>query len=104
MAISTLTEKQFLNGRASASERSYTVLYEVLTNNSQDGIRTVGSHPTFRIGKEYRFGGESDAEATLVDVNRQLVADELEVAILEASNGRRCFQRLEDAAVGAILS
>ena len=51
-----------------------------------------------------RDGAIRLAVGALAGPDRQLVADELEVAVLEASNGRRCFQRLEDSAVGAILS
>ena len=36
--------------------------------------------------------------------DRHLVADDLEVAHLSRTNGRRCFQRLEDAAVARVLA
>ncbi|MFM7125571.1 MAG: proteasome subunit alpha [Actinomycetota bacterium] len=36
--------------------------------------------------------------------DRQLVADDLEIAHLSRTNGRRCFLRLEDAAVARVLA
>ncbi len=51
-----------------------------------------------------RDGAIRLAVGALAGADRELVADELEVAVLEAANGRRCFQRLDDSAVGAILS
>ena len=36
--------------------------------------------------------------------NRTLVADDLEVAALARTNGRRCFQRLTDAEVATFLA
>jgi len=51
-----------------------------------------------------RDGAIRLAVGALAGADRELVADELEVAVLEAAIGRRCFQRLDDSAVGAILS
>ena len=44
------------------------------------------------------------AVAALAGPERQLAADDLEVAVLSRTNGRRCFQRLADAEVGAHLA
>jgi len=41
--------------------------------------------------------------AALGGTDRVLVADDLEVAVLARSNGRRCFRRLTDAEVAQIL-
>ena len=41
--------------------------------------------------------------AALQGAERTLGADDLEVAVLSRSNGRRCFQRLTDADVAEIL-
>ena len=43
------------------------------------------------------------AVAALAGPDRQLTADDIEVAVLSRRNGRRCFSRLEDADVEAIL-
>jgi proteasome alpha subunit len=43
------------------------------------------------------------AVAALAGPERTLSPDDLEVAVLARSNGRRCFRRLTDAAVGALL-
>jgi len=43
------------------------------------------------------------ATATLGGTERTLGADDLEVAVLARSNGRRCFRRLTDAEVAQIL-
>jgi proteasome alpha subunit len=43
------------------------------------------------------------ATAALGGPDRQLKADDLEVAVLERSNGRRCFRRLSDGEVDALL-
>ena len=42
--------------------------------------------------------------AALGTADRSLEADDLEVAILARSNGRRCFKRLTDADVARILA
>ncbi|HEX2786100.1 MAG TPA: proteasome subunit alpha [Ilumatobacteraceae bacterium] len=42
--------------------------------------------------------------AALAGADRSLDADDLEVATLARSNGRRCFRRLTDAEVGRILT
>ena len=39
---------------------------------------------------------------SLAGADRTLVADDLEVAVLSRTNGRRCFRRLTDEAVAAI--
>ncbi len=43
------------------------------------------------------------AVAALAGEDRELTADDLEVAVLSRTNGRRCFKRLDDAEVGAHL-
>ena len=43
------------------------------------------------------------AVAALAGPERSLSADDLEVAVLSRSNGRRCFQRLDDALVASIV-
>jgi proteasome alpha subunit len=42
--------------------------------------------------------------SALQGTERSLTADDLEVAVLSRSNGRRCFQRLTDAEAGEILA
>jgi proteasome alpha subunit len=44
------------------------------------------------------------AVAALAGPERTLTADDLEVAVLARSNGRRAFHRLDDAEVGSILA
>ncbi len=41
---------------------------------------------------------------SLAGPDRTLGADDLEVAVLARSNGRRCFRRLSDAEVGGLLA
>lgn len=48
-------------------------------------------------------GAVRTAVAALAGADRRLTSDELEVAMLARSNGRRCFRRLSAADVGAIL-
>ncbi|HAP75468.1 MAG TPA: proteasome subunit alpha [Acidimicrobiaceae bacterium] len=45
-----------------------------------------------------------EATAALSGPDRTLVADDLEVAVLSRSNGRRCFKRLSDDVVAAALA
>jgi len=45
-----------------------------------------------------------EATKALSGPDRSLTADDLEVAILSRSNGRRCFRRLSDEAVAAALA
>jgi proteasome alpha subunit len=42
--------------------------------------------------------------AALAGPDRTLPAAELEVALLARGNGRRCFRRLDDDAVAALLT
>jgi proteasome alpha subunit len=44
------------------------------------------------------------AVAALAGPDRTLAAGDLEVAVLARSNGRRCFRRLDDGEVGALLA
>ena len=43
------------------------------------------------------------ATASLAGPDRTLPADELEVAVLARSNGRRCFHRIEDDELASLL-
>ncbi len=49
-------------------------------------------------------GAVKAATAALAGPDRQLQADDLEVALLERGNGRRCFRRLSDDEVTQILA
>ena len=53
------------------------------------------------LGLEPRCGS---ALGALRGPDRTLGADDLEVAVLERSNGRRCFRRLDDTQVAQLLS
>ncbi len=44
------------------------------------------------------------ATSALCGPDRSLTADDLEVAVLSRSNGRRCFRRLDDEAVAELLA
>ena len=62
-----------------------------------------------RLGEAWREAlpiGEAVkiAAVALGGPNRSLTADDLEVAVLARSNGRRCFHRLTDIEVGGFLS
>ena len=46
----------------------------------------------------------SAATSALCGPDRSLTADDLEVAVLSRSNGRRCFRRLDDEAVAELLA
>lgn len=72
MAITEVTELGFVSGSFTEELRSYSVAYQVKTSSASDGPRIVKQHPTFRIGKEYSFGGESDALAKLRSVEPTL--------------------------------
>jgi proteasome alpha subunit len=49
-------------------------------------------------------GAVTLARAALAGADRELSADDLEVAVLERGNGRRCFRRLTDDEVAGLLS
>ena len=51
-----------------------------------------------------RDGAIRLANSALAGPDRTLEAGELEVAVLEGGNGRRCFRRHDDAAVAVTLS
>src|SRR5688572_9725262 len=57
-----------------------------------------GFQPDLDLGAAVRLGASS-----LAGPDRQLPVAELEVAVLARGNGRRCFRRLDDAAVAALL-
>jgi proteasome alpha subunit len=98
-------------GRTPADDQLYHILY--------DG--TVMDEERFSV-----LGGDADAIAqraedawqeglglgaalrvavgALAGPDRTLTADDLEVALLSRSNGRRCFRRLDDAEVASLLS
>lgn len=62
-----------------------------------------------RLNESWSEGLDLDAAvraaaAALAGPDRTLTADDLEVAVLSRSNGRRCFQRLSDADVAAHLA
>jgi proteasome alpha subunit len=60
--------------------------------------------------RDLELGGEplaaavSAASTALSGPDRTLKAEDLEVAVLARSNGRRCFRRLEDDEVSALLA
>jgi proteasome alpha subunit len=57
------------------------------------------------VGTELSAGAAVKAAAhALAGPDRTLVADDLEVALLARSNGRRCFRRLTDDDVAAFLA
>lgn len=51
-----------------------------------------------------RDGAVRLAVTALAGPDRSISAEELEVAVLSAGNGRRCFRRLEDSEAEALLS
>ena len=64
---------------------------------------------TARLSETYSDGMPLDvalrtAVAALCGPERTLAADDLEIAVLSRSNGRRCFRRLTDAIVAAALA
>lgn len=64
---------------------------------------------TARLNESWSEGLELDAclraaVAALAGPDRQLVADDLEVALLDRAAERRCFRRLDDDVVGAYLA
>jgi proteasome alpha subunit len=60
--------------------------------------------------RDLELGGQSlgaavaAATSSLSGPDRTLKAEDLEVAVLARSNGRRCFRRLEDDEVAALLA
>ena len=51
-----------------------------------------------------RDGAVRLAVGALAGDDRSLEAEELEVAVLSANNGRRCFKRLDDDDTGTLLA
>jgi proteasome alpha subunit len=58
-----------------------------------------GYHDSLSLGAAVALG-----VSALAGPDRQLPVEELEVAVLERGSGRRCFRRLDDAAVAALIA
>lgn len=70
MAIQSIKEHNYSSAALSSDEYSYTVTYLVETDNT-DGLRVVQDDPTFKIGRGYQFGTDSNPSAKLMDVSIQ---------------------------------
>jgi len=75
--------------------------YRVLGGDAEaiSGRMEAGFADDLELGAAVRC-----AASALSGPDRTLVADDLEVAMLSRSNGRRCFQRLSDDGVAALLT
>jgi proteasome alpha subunit len=66
---------------------------------------TISARLDEALGEERTLGAAVRAAVTaLAGPDRSLTGNDLEVAVLARSNGRRCFQRLADHAVDALLA
>jgi proteasome alpha subunit len=107
MEVEILVAEVGADGKA---DQLFHILYDG-TVMDEGGFSVLGGDAeaiTARM-KEIEIGdltlGAAVAAATgaLSGPERQLKADDLEVAILSRSNGRRCFARLSDAEVAVLL-
>jgi proteasome alpha subunit len=98
-------------GESSESDRLFHILYDG-TVVDESGYTVLGGEAdgiADRLGQTYRAGMTAAealhaAVAALAGPNRQLGPDELEVAALSRTNGRRAFHRLSTADLAELLA
>jgi proteasome alpha subunit len=97
-------------GDAPAGDQLFHILYDGTVMDEKRFSVLGGDADTIATRMEATFQDGStmvdalrSAVAALAGPDRQLVADDLEVAVLGRSNGRRRFRRLADAEVAALL-
>jgi proteasome alpha subunit len=98
-------------GVTGESDQLFHILYDG-TVMDERGFSVLGGDAeaiTSRL-RDLELGGQSlgaavaAATSSLSGPDRTLKAEDLEVAVLARSNGRRCFRRLEDDEVAALLA
>jgi proteasome alpha subunit len=97
-------------GQTPASDQLFHILYDGTVMDEKHysvlggDADAIAQRTQDRWAEDLSLGGALGvAVAALAGPDRTLGADDLEVAVLERSNGRRCFRRLDDAEVAAIL-
>jgi proteasome alpha subunit len=97
-------------GYAAGDDQLFHILYDGTVMDESDFTVLGGDAEAIAGRVRERFADDLDlgiavaiASAALAG-ERTLVADDLEVAVLSRSNGRRCFRRLVDTDVAAMLA
>jgi proteasome alpha subunit len=98
-------------GHESAGDQMFHILYDGTVNDHRD-IAVLGGDAEAiagRLTESFTDGLDLHAAirtgvAALAGPERELPTSELEVAHLSRGNGRRCFGRIDDESVAAILS
>ena len=89
----------------------YRIQYDGTVADEQHWCCIGGDSEAVRDRLSYGWSQELDRDAAvrlavqaLAGPDRSISADELEVAVLAAGNGRRCFRRLDDAETEGLLA
>jgi proteasome alpha subunit len=97
-------------GQATDADQLFHILYDGTVMDESDFTVLGGDAEAIagRVRERFADGLQLGAAVAIATAalagERTLVADDLEVAVLSRSNGRRCFRRLVDADVAAMLS
>jgi proteasome alpha subunit len=98
-------------GQEPAGDQMFHIQYDGTVFDHKDHTVLGGDADTVlgRLTESYADGLDLGAAvragaAALAGPDRSLPASDLEVAVLARGNGRRCFRRLDDAAVDALLA
>ena len=98
-------------GTSAESDQLFHILYDGTVIDESDFCVLGGEAEAIRerLAAAWNAGGTLEAAvaasvAALAGPDRELTSDELEVAMLERNGQRRCFRRLDDAALEAILA
>ena len=93
-----------------SDDQLFHILYDgtVMDENDHTALGGESEAIAERLGATWTDGmsladGLAAAVAALAGPERQLTADELEVAVLSRTHGRRAFQRIEGAALAAVM-
>ena len=98
-------------GQEPKGDQMFQILYDGTVQDERDYAVLGGDADaiTARISETFAEGLDLGAAvrlgvAALAGPERELSADDLEVAVLSRTNGRRCFRRLRDGDLAAALS
>jgi proteasome alpha subunit len=98
-------------GQTAAADQLFHILYDGTLMDENDFSVLGGDADAIALLMQEGWAEGLDLAAAvklavgaLAGPERTLSADDLEVAMLERSNARRCFRRLDDTAVAALLT
>jgi proteasome alpha subunit len=97
-------------GRDAADDQLFHILYDGTVMDEADfsvlggDAEAIAGRVRERFAAQLELGAAITVAASALAGDRTLTQDDLEVAVLSRSNGRRCFKRLNDEQVVATLA